>query len=62
MIIAVTGITRHTGRFFLKELEEHKFNGKLRCLVRKTSNTELLDKSALDIEKVVGVKNHLALV
>lgn len=58
MIIAVTGITGHTGRFFLKELEEHKFSGKVRCLVRKTSNTELLDKSSLDIDKVVGVNDE----
>ena len=55
MIIAVTGITGHTGRFFLKELEDNHFDGTVRCLVRKTSRTELLDKSPLKVEKVIGV-------
>ena len=54
MIIAVTGITGHTGCFFLKELEDHGFEGTVRCLVRSSSCTELLDKSPLKIEKVVG--------
>ena len=54
MIIAVTGITGHTGRYFLKELERQKFDGTVRCLVRETSNTALLDESVLNIEKIVG--------
>lgn len=54
MILAVTGITGHTGRLFLKELENHRFDGTVRCLVRESSNTELLDKSSLLIEKVIG--------
>lgn len=58
MIIAVTGITGHTGRFFLKELEEHKFEGTVRCLVRKTSDTKLLDDSSLNIEKIVGLNTE----
>ena len=75
--LAVTGITGHSGRFFLKELEEHIFHGTgstfnstvgstisstigtIRCLVRETSNTELLDISPLknSIEKLVGDYN-----
>ena len=35
-VLAVTGITGHSGRFFLKELEKHDFKGTVRCLVRKT--------------------------
>lgn len=57
MIIAVTGITGHTGRFFLKELENHKFNGIVRCLVRESSNVKILDESPLSIEKVVGTNS-----
>lgn len=57
MIIAVTGITGHSGRFFLDELESHSFNGILRCLVRETSNTEHLDSSKLHIQKIIGDVN-----
>ena len=54
MIIAITGITGHSGRFFLEELEKHNFNGTVRCLVRETSNTRQLDQSSLHIEKMRG--------
>ena len=54
MTIAVTGITGHTGRLFLKELEDHKYKGIVRCLVRETSDTALLDNSPLKVEKVEG--------
>ena len=54
MILAVTGITGHTGGYFLQELQKNGFDGTLRCLVRKSSNTKALDDSGLHIEKVVG--------
>ena len=50
MIIAVTGITGHTGRLFLQELEAHDFAGTVRCMVRKSSRTEILDSSPLNID------------
>lgn len=53
-MIAVTGITGHTGSFFLGQLIEHKYSERVRCLVRETSDTAALDASGLDIEKVVG--------
>lgn len=53
-MILVTGITGHSGRYFLKELIEQKYEGKIRCIVRKTSDTSQLDHSGLDIEKVYG--------
>lgn len=52
--IAVTGITGHTGGYFLEELIKNNFSGTVRCLVRKSSKTEALDKSGLQIEKVYG--------
>jgi len=54
MILAVTGITGHTGGFFLRELIQNKFDGTLRCLVRASSDTRALDESGLRVEKVVG--------
>ena len=54
MILAVTGITGHTGGYFLQELVKNGFDGTLRCLVRESSDTRALDESGLRIEKVVG--------
>jgi nucleoside-diphosphate-sugar epimerase len=53
-MLFVTGITGHTGMWFLKRLVEENYNGKIRCLVRENSNTDLIDKSGLNIEKVYG--------
>lgn len=53
-MLLVTGITGHTGRYFLQELISNNYKGHIRCVVRKTSDTSLLDKSGLNIEKVIG--------
>ena len=53
-MLLVTGITGHTGRYFLQELINNKYEGPIRCIVRETSNTSLLDNSGLNIEKVIG--------
>ena len=54
MILAVTGVTGHTGGYFVQELVKNGFDGTLRCLVRATSDTRALDESGLKVEKVVG--------
>ncbi|WP_226670498.1 SDR family oxidoreductase [Metabacillus litoralis] len=53
-MLLVTGITGHTGSYFLQELINNKYKGPIRCVVRGTSNTSKLDKSFLDIEKIIG--------
>jgi nucleoside-diphosphate-sugar epimerase len=53
-MLYVTGITGHTGKWFLDRLINEKFEGKIRCLVRENSDTAVLDKSGLNIEKVFG--------
>lgn len=53
-MLFVTGITGHTGKWFLNRLITENYQGKIRCLVRKNSNTTILDKSGLNIEKVYG--------
>lgn len=53
-MLLVTGITGHSGRFFLQQLNAGKFKGLIRCIVRETSDTSFIDNSDLDIEKVVG--------
>ena len=56
-MLLVTGITGHTGRYFLQELIDHKYEEPIRCIVRETSDTSMLDKSGLNIEKVYGDLN-----
>ena len=54
MILAVTGITGHSGSFMLQQLIDNKFDGTLRCMVRETSNRTKLENSGLKVEYVVG--------
>ena len=54
MLLAVTGITGHSGGFLLRQLIDNGFDGTLRALVRESSNTAALDQSGLNVEKVVG--------
>lgn len=56
-MLLVTGITGHTGRYFLQELIKNKYEGPIRCIVRDTSDTSMLDNSGLNIEKVYGDLN-----
>jgi len=53
-MLLVTGITGHTGSYFLQELINNSFKGPIRCIVRESSDTSLIDSSGLNIEKVVG--------
>lgn len=61
-MILVTGITGYSGSYFLQELVNNKFEGYLRCIVRETSDTSLLDSSGLNIEKFVGDLNDQVLM
>ncbi|MGA8728525.1 MAG: NAD-dependent epimerase/dehydratase family protein, partial [Terracidiphilus sp.] len=56
-MLFVTGITGHSGTHFLRELMAHEYSGEIRCVVRSSSNTSLLDGCGLKIEKVVGDLN-----
>lgn len=53
-MLLVTGITGHSGRYFLQELIDNKYEDTIRCIVRKTSDTSLLGSSGLRIEKAIG--------
>ncbi|WP_226086140.1 NAD-dependent epimerase/dehydratase family protein [Mesobacillus sp. S13] len=53
-MLLVTGITGHTGRYFLHELIKNNYRGTIRCIVRENSDTSQLDNSGLNIEKVIG--------
>lgn len=61
-MLLVTGITGHTGRYFLKELINNNYKGKIRCVVRETSNIEILRNSNLDIEIETGDLNDKSFI
>jgi nucleoside-diphosphate-sugar epimerase len=53
-MLLVTGITGHTGKYFLNELINNNYEDTVRCVIRENSDTSLLDTSGLKIEKVTG--------
>lgn len=61
-MLLVTGITGHTGKFFLQELIKNNYEGSIRCVIRNTSDTSSLDNSGLNVEKVVGDLNDSAFI
>lgn len=52
--LLVTGITGHSGKWFLKAAEENNYKGEIHAIIRPTSNTSLIDKSSLNIIKHTG--------
>ena len=56
-MLLITGVTGHSGQYFLKELINNNYEGAIRCVVRKTSDTTLIDNSGLKIQKVFGDLN-----
>lgn len=53
-MIAVTGLTGHSGSFLLQEFIDNGYKGKIRCLVRSSTRTDKLAASGLDIEIFPG--------
>ncbi len=56
-MLYVTGITGHSGRWFLERLVKDNYRGKLRCVVLEDSDKTFLEGTGLDIETVVGDLN-----
>ena len=53
-MLLVTGMTGHSGRYFLERLEKENYEGPIRCIVRPTSDIKALEASKLNIEFVTG--------
>ena len=53
-MIAITGLTGHSGGFLLQQFIDNKYEGKIRCLVRESTRTQRLTDSGLDIEIFPG--------
>ena len=59
MKVFVTGITGHSGGFFIKRLVKEESQDNFICVVRATSDTGLLDDSKLNYEKAFGDLNDV---
>lgn len=53
-MLFITGITGHSGKYFLQELEKNNYTGRIRVIVRNNESAEFIYKSRLNIEVVVG--------
>lgn len=53
-MIAVTGLTGHSGSFLLQQFVDNGYTGKIRCLVRQSTRTEKLTASGLNMEIFPG--------
>ncbi|MER2076576.1 NAD-dependent epimerase/dehydratase family protein [Psychrobacillus psychrotolerans] len=58
-MLYITGITGHTGAWLLKRLIKENYQGLIKCVVRKDSDTTLIDQSGLNIEKLYGDLNDI---
>ena len=56
-MLLVTGITGHSGKYFLEQLIINDYQNPIRCVVRENSDTSALDNCGLNIQKVVGDLN-----
>ncbi|NLM49595.1 MAG: NAD(P)H-binding protein [Clostridiaceae bacterium] len=56
-MLLITGITGHSGRYFLQELIRNDYQGKIRFIVRNTSDLSLIEKSNLNYEIATGDLN-----
>jgi nucleoside-diphosphate-sugar epimerase len=53
LMLFITGLTGHTGRFFHQKLVEEGYKGKIRYVTRDASN-QMFKDSPLNLEKIVG--------
>lgn len=53
-MILITGITGHSGKYFLEELKNNQYKEAIRCIVRDQEDTELFKRSGLNVDIRVG--------
>lgn len=49
-MLLITGAIGHSGEWFIRMLMSDKYDKRIRCTVRETSNTSFLNNSGLDID------------
>lgn len=53
-MLLITGITGHSGKYFLNELVRHNYSGRIRVIVRNKESIEFIEKTGLNIEILIG--------
>ena len=57
-MLLITGITGHSGKYFLKELEKNHYAEEIKVIVRNQEHVEFFRGSPLNIKVVVGDLNN----
>lgn len=58
-MLLVIGVTGHTGKYFLNELNKNKYNEKVRFFVRNKKEKDLFENISLDYEIIYGDLNNI---
>lgn len=58
-MILVTGITGHTGKYFIEELVKNNHKEKFRCIIRNNESEKILKKSGINYEVAIGDLNDI---
>ena len=53
-MVLVTGITGHTGKYFIEELKKNNYKEKIRCIIRNVESEKILKETGLNYEIAVG--------
>lgn len=53
-MLLITGITGHSGKYFLKELENNHYTDRIKVIIRNKDSVEFIHKSSLNIEVLIG--------
>ena len=53
-MLLVIGVTGHTGKYFLQELMKNKYKEKIRFLIRKENEEQILKDTGLNYETFYG--------
>ena len=57
-MLLVIGITGHTGKYFLRELKENNYTGRIRFLIRNKNDENIFKKYNLNYEVMYGDLNN----
>ena len=57
-MLLITGITGHSGKYFLKELIKNNYDTKIRVVIRWNDSIDYLEQSGLNIEILSGDLNN----
>lgn len=56
-MLLVTGITGHTGKYFIEEMVKNNYKDKIRCIIRNEESEKNLKDTGLNYEVIIGNLN-----